>query len=279
MSVIQLGLIDTTRALDPDLVAGTAAALNIQVMRDLPQFWPIQATVRHLTDPTRVPAGVWPVRLVSALPAGAGGVHLDRNNQPCAFVLATPAIGDWTVAASHETIEMLIDPWGNRLQTARAIRIAGRSITDAKGEFGYLVEGCDPCEANRYGYTIQGIAVSDFITPHYYDAMPTPGSRYSFAGHITRPRRILPGGYVAFVDFATAEWRRIDFLGTKPRLSVLGHFRGKSIRRWTDRRAAKLTHPHQLHVTGTPRTTAASSPRPSGCTTPPGSATSAAAHP
>ena len=122
MSVIQLGLIDTTETLDANIVAAVAAALNIQVMRDLPQFWPIQATVRHITDPARIPAGVWPVRIVASLPAGAGGVHLDQNNQPCAFVLATPDVDEWSVAASHETIEMLIDPWGNRLQTARAIR-------------------------------------------------------------------------------------------------------------------------------------------------------------
>jgi hypothetical protein len=39
MSVIQVGLVDTTGALDSALVNAAAAALNIQVMRDLPQFW------------------------------------------------------------------------------------------------------------------------------------------------------------------------------------------------------------------------------------------------
>ena len=46
------------------------AALNIQVMRDLPQFWNVQATVRYLPEPSKVPAGVWPVQLVKRLPPG-----------------------------------------------------------------------------------------------------------------------------------------------------------------------------------------------------------------
>ena len=51
MSVIQVGLVDTTGALDSALLDATAAALNIQVMRDLPQFWNVQVTVRFLPNP------------------------------------------------------------------------------------------------------------------------------------------------------------------------------------------------------------------------------------
>ena len=50
MSVIQVGLVDKTGKLDPALVESTAAALNIQVMRDLPQYWNVKATVRHLPN-------------------------------------------------------------------------------------------------------------------------------------------------------------------------------------------------------------------------------------
>ena len=57
MSVIQVGLIDTTGKLDAELVQSVAAALNIQVIRDLPQFWNIQATVVHLPH-GKLPAGV-----------------------------------------------------------------------------------------------------------------------------------------------------------------------------------------------------------------------------
>jgi len=44
MSVIQVGLVDETGALDPKFVAAAAAALNIQVIRDLSEIWNVQAT-------------------------------------------------------------------------------------------------------------------------------------------------------------------------------------------------------------------------------------------
>ena len=41
MSVIQIGLVDKTGEIDLDLVHSAAMALNLQVTRDLPQFWPV----------------------------------------------------------------------------------------------------------------------------------------------------------------------------------------------------------------------------------------------
>jgi hypothetical protein len=240
MSVIQVGLVDTTGKLDTHLVQATAAALNIQVMRDLPQYWDIKATVRYLPDPKRIPVGVWPVFLVSKLPPGEGGVHLDKKNQPYSLVIGTPGSTDWTIDASHETLEMLVDPAGNRLQVSQAIEIAGRDVQDAAGQFEYLVEACDPCEANQYAYSIQGIAVSDFITPRFYDPVATPGTRYSFAGHVQRPRQILPGGYISFVDPQSDRVEQILFLGSTPELRDLGPASGPSLRVFVDGQTSSL---------------------------------------
>lgn len=234
MSVIQVGLVDKTGALDSALLQATAAALNVQVMRDLTQFWNVQATVRYLPDPKKIPVGVWPVFLVAQLPPGEGGVHLDKKNQPYSLVIGTPGSSDWTIDASHETLEMLVDPAGNRLQTSRAIEIAGKDTVDTAGEFEYLVEVCDPCEANKFAYSIQGIAVSDFITPHFYNPVVTLGTRYSFGGNIKKPRQILPGGYISFANPQDNEIQQILFLGPKPVLRNLGPARGLSLRMFVD---------------------------------------------
>ncbi|HTR10667.1 MAG TPA: hypothetical protein VMJ11_29230 [Paraburkholderia sp.] len=45
MTVIQVGLVDKTRTVDSAFMEAAAAAFNLQVMRDVPQFWNIQATV------------------------------------------------------------------------------------------------------------------------------------------------------------------------------------------------------------------------------------------
>jgi hypothetical protein len=234
MSVIQVGLVDATAGLDPALLHATAASLNIQVMRDLTQFWDIKATVRHLPDPNKIPAGVWPVLLVDKLPPGEGGVHLDQNHQPYSLVVGTPDNDDWTIDASHETLEMLVDPWGNRFQTSRAIGIVNGVVEDRAGEFNYLVEACDPCEGNQYAYSVHGIAVSDFITPHFYDPVAVPGTRYSFGGNIKKPRQLLPGGYISFVDTAKHEVEQILWLGAKPQHKNLGHAKGPSLRVFVD---------------------------------------------
>lgn len=236
MTVIQVGLVDTTGKMDPELVQAAAAAVNIQVTRDLPQFWPIQATVRYLPSASRIPSGVWPVQLVSQLPPGEGGFHLSKHNQPYAKVIATPGSDDWTVDVSHETIEMLVDPSGNRLQTSQAIVIDGNGVKDTTGEFGYLVEACDPCEADDYAYMIQGVAVSDFITPHFYDPVATTGTRYSFTGALKAPRQLLPGGYISYVDEEDGEMKQILWVDpSKPPVpNVLGKAEAKSLREWVD---------------------------------------------
>jgi len=235
MSVIQVGLADKTGELNPTLVQSVAAALNLQVIRDLPQFWNVQATVNYLPHPRHVPAGVWPVFLVKELPPGEGGVHLDRHNQPYAKVIASPDSDEWTIDASHETLEMLVDPWGNRMQSSTSIEIVKDGVEDGNSQFGYLVEACDPCEADEFGYPILGVQVSDFITPHYYDPVETTGTRYSFTGAIKRPRELLKGGYISFVDLDTDEWQQIVWVDPgPPQLRDLGPAQGRSLREWVD---------------------------------------------
>jgi hypothetical protein len=247
MSLVQVGLIDTTGKIDPDLMQSVAAALNVQATRDLPQFWPVQASVAYLPNAKRIPSGVWPVRLVASLPPGEGGYHTDKHNQPFAKVIATPDDDSWSIDASHETIEMLVDPYGNRLQSSIAIEIASDSIEDATGQFDYLVEACDPCEANDYGYQIQGVLVSDFITPHFYDSAVTPGTRYSFTGALKKPREVLPGGYISFVDPVADELEQILYLGPTPELRQLGPAGGAtSLREWVNNDLEKV-HGEELH--------------------------------
>ena len=209
MVVTQVVLVDQTHEIDPGLLHNAALALDSQVTQDLPRYWSgITANVSAVPALSAVPHGAWPVFLVRSLPPGEGGFHMDRHNQPYAKVIASPDDDSWTVDASHEIIEMLIDPYGNRMQLSEAIAISGNDVVDHAGTFNYLVEGCDPCEANNYAYDIAGIALSDFITPHFYDASVTPGTQYSFKGNLKRPRQLLPGGYISYMQ-PDGTWNQI----------------------------------------------------------------------
>jgi hypothetical protein len=241
MSITQVGLVDMTGKIDVDLIHSAAIALNLQVTRDLPQFWPVSATVFYLPNPKKIPAGVWPVQLVKTLPPDEGGFHSDKHKQPYAKVIASAEDTTWTIDVSHEILEMLVDPYGNRMQSSVAIEIVGGKIQDGTGQFGYLVEACDPCEDNSYAYTINGVAVSDFITPHFYDPMVTPGTRYSFTGAIKGPRQILPGGYISWVNAQKDEWQQLMYVDPSkpPTIQNIGKAdSGKSLREWIDGLAA-----------------------------------------
>ena len=70
----------------------------------------------------------------------------------------------------------------------------------------YLVEVCDPSEAAEHAYSCNGILVSDFYTPNYFDPVKAGGVRYSFTGAITEPLQVLLGGYLSWQD------PRVEFL-------------------------------------------------------------------
>jgi len=118
----------------------------------------------------------------------AAGIHLDKDGQPFALVTAGD---DWPLTACHEILEMLANPFGNRV-------IAGDSPKSDQGRVEFLVEVCDPSEAAEFGYTVNGVLVSDFYTPNYFDPIQAPGVRYSFTGALTEPRQVVAGGYLSW---------------------------------------------------------------------------------
>lgn len=209
-------------------ITRVAAALQKQVIRDFGPIWGVRATVDAFASLEDVPLGYWPI-IVGEEGQGGGGVHLSRNNQPFALVDLTP---DWTVTASHECLEMLADPFGNRL-------VAGDSPDPRrKGRVEFLVEVCDPCEVPSLGYTVNGVRVSDFYTPRYFDPSQQagmPGARYDFMGHIRSPRQVLPGGYLSWRE-PGGRWFQERFFGARPEFVFIGRFDKSfgSLRAWID---------------------------------------------
>ncbi|HLM35222.1 MAG TPA: hypothetical protein VK278_05525 [Gaiellaceae bacterium] len=201
MLPVHIALVSWTRRTDPRDLSHVAAALQKQAIRDLAPIWRVAATVDVFPTLRAVPAGYWPVVIVDDV-KGAAGYHQDSHGHPYALVEYSRS---WSLTASHEVLEMLCDPWGRRV-------VAGRSPKLDQGQVEFLVEACDPCESSAYAYTINGVLVSDFITPYYYDPRRTVGARYSFTGAVTRPRHILAGGYVSWWDPQTNHvWQQVWF--------------------------------------------------------------------
>ncbi|MEU9945333.1 hypothetical protein ACIP46_34705 [Streptomyces lavendulae] len=227
MLINQLALVSETKInkINPSQITRVAAALQKQATRDFAPLWQVNATVDAFDRLEDVPVGYWPLIVVDDVP-DAAGYHTDENGQPFSLIEFSDS---WSLTASHEMLEMLADPFGNRL-------VSGKSPHPDQGQARFLVEVADPSEADEFGYTVNGLLVSDFFTPHFYDPVTVPGTRYSFGGHITAPRTILRGGYISWEDAATGEWwQQTWFEGTKPTFRRLGKLSGSgSIREAID---------------------------------------------
>jgi hypothetical protein len=97
--------------IDVSELTRVAAALSKQVNRDFRPLWGVDATVDAFAKLEDVEIDYWPMIIVQDVP-GAAGVHLDRDGQPFALIEHS---GQWSLTASHECLEMLADPFGNRL--------------------------------------------------------------------------------------------------------------------------------------------------------------------
>jgi hypothetical protein len=199
----QVALVSEIDAVGLDELTRVSAALQKQVTRDLAPIWSVRATVDAFARLEDVPLGYWPIIVVQDVPEGAG-VHLDKDGQPYALVEYGPS---WSLTASHECLEMLVDPFGDRL-------VAGPSVKNGQGRVEYLVEVCDPSESEAFAYTTNGVLVSDFYTPHFFDPVGSNGTRYSFGGHIQRPRQVLKDGYLSWHEPVTDHWWQMIWFGT-----------------------------------------------------------------
>lgn len=207
-----------------------AAALQIQVSRDFTPLWGIDATISAFDRLEDVPTGYWPIIIRDDIGVNAAGIHLDHNKKPFGLVRSN---NRWTLTASHELLEMLADPMGNRIRNARAIGDDSRLVN-------YLVEVCDPSEAEEFGYLISGVLVSDFYLPEYFLSYVSGNQRYSFTGAIEKPLTILPGGYISWHEPSTDQWwQQTWFSGPEPTMVNLGVLDDVTLspRAWLDRKA------------------------------------------
>jgi hypothetical protein len=84
--------------------------------------------------------------------------------------------------------------------------------------------------------------VSDFITPRFYDPVVTAGTRYSFGGNIHRPRQLLPGGCISYVNTHKHDVEQILWVdgSAPPKHRVLGPATGTSLPVFTDGKTWQL---------------------------------------
>jgi len=228
MLTVHVALVSDTDAVSPREMTRVAAALDKQVTRDFGPLWAVRATVDPVFSLDDIPVGYWRIVLRERINApGADGFHKDRFGQPFALMALTDS---WSLTASHECLEMLADPFGDRM-------VPGPAIKRGEGRVSYLVEVCDPPESEEFAYTVNDVLVSDFITPAYYEPVKVEGVRYSFTGAVGHPRQVLEGGYISWRNQTNEHIEQLVVRKGKREFRDLGvwHPSSRSVREFVDR--------------------------------------------
>ena len=196
----------------------------------------MEATVDSFPDLEDVPIGYWPmiVRDDIGFP-GAAGIHLDDHGQPFALIMMSDS---WSLTAWHELLEMLADPFGNRL-------VPGQSPKPGQGRVEFLVEVCDPSEADRVRLHGQrrpdvGLLHAALLRPGSQPGRPVQLHRRD---HRRRGRSSRAATSAGTTPSSDHWWQQTWFTGKQPKFRDLGRFdaaQHRSLRAWID---SQTKHP------------------------------------
>jgi len=160
---------------------------------------PVWGTRAKLFKSTGFVKGAWAlVFLDDADHPGSLGYHdltPDGLPQSKVFVRTTLANGELvSVAASHELVEMLVDPAGNMMTTG-----PDRAAT-------YCYESADPVEETHFD--VDGIPMSNFVHPAYFHTFHRRGAMsFDHLGKVTKPFQPHSGGYQ--IVFKNGKWKHV----------------------------------------------------------------------
>jgi len=208
MPNIQIAVINACSILTDDQVSAVVPALQTQVSEHFAPAWGTDATLSFVAQGAQPPAGSWWLSILDDSDrAGNAGYH-DKTNEglPLGKVFARTDRDfglHWTVTASHELLEMLADP---------DITLSVFVHPGPNSGMLYAHEICDPCEDDSDGYQINGVLVSDFVYPAYFQSWHAPGSaQFDHLKKLNAPvPHLLSGGYLsAYNVMSGSGWQHI----------------------------------------------------------------------
>ena len=209
---IQIAVINESNTLNDSDAQAAVAALQKQVSKDFFPVWGVDASLSFVSRTAAVPPEAWQIVLLdNADQAGVLGYHdLTAAGLPLGKVFAGSELqhaSSWTNALSHETLEMLADPDIN-------LSVLVDDTQDRRGWL-FAYEVCDACQADSLGYQIDGILVSDFVYPTWFESFRAPDSTpFDRMEAISKPFQLAPGGYISVLRIDnTRGWQEITASG------------------------------------------------------------------
>jgi hypothetical protein len=178
-----ISIVNKSSILTDAQVAAIVPALRIQAS-DFCGAWKISTpTVRFGEIPTALPIYI----LDDSDQAQALGYHdVSTDWKPFARVFAKTdqKYGlKWTVTLSHELLELIADPWCNS-----AVQISNSAFV--------ALEVCDPVESDDQAQIINGVPLSNWVYPEWFDGTNKTGP-FDRMGRLQKPLALTHGGYVS----------------------------------------------------------------------------------
>lgn len=184
---MQVSLINQSTVVTDDQVKALMGCLQQQLDNDFSPVWGVNATLVFDQNPNNW----WLVFLDDSDQADALGYHdLTDNNLPIGKVFVKTSGDQWSVTASHELLEMLVDP------NVNLCSIKGSSTI-------YAYEVGDPVENDTY--QIGDYSVSNFVYPAWFEENASSG-QFDKLGNLTVPFTLSPGGYISYMDISNGNW-------------------------------------------------------------------------
>jgi hypothetical protein len=204
MQPVSVTVANKSSAVSDADVQKLVAALQIQVSTHLADAWNVDASITFVA-PEQPPGSSYRMLILddSDDPRGTG-YHYSDNTGTFAKVFARTAnkLGQswsWTVVASHELLEMLINPFGNRAAFVVSNDMDITGLAKATGITGvyYDLEICDPVYPDDCRYTIGDINVSNFVFPAWFAPWITTATRFDQSNKLTAAMQLAPGALIA----------------------------------------------------------------------------------
>jgi hypothetical protein len=203
-----IAIVNRSTLLGDEEVERALSDIQTQIHRDFFPVWGVDANLLFVGKNMRAPAETWQlVILDNSDQAGILGYHdLTPDGFPLGKVFARTESAyktQWTTSASHELLEMLVDP---------CINLCAVVTQHGKTKF-YAYECADACESDVYGYKIGATLVSDFVFPSWFERSSKLGTQFDFCGKIDGPFITLPGGFLQCFDVMAGDgWQQVENL-------------------------------------------------------------------
>jgi len=209
MTLAGIGIISRVQSVTLAQVSRVAAALAQQVTQHVCPAWELPApVVQAYPSLGDVPQAFGVLFLMADIADAFFGFHRTVDGRPVAFVRNGET---WSLYASHEAVEMTIDPVGTMF-------LPGPSPVAGQGEVEFLVEACDPVQDTPYH--LGGQVVSDFCLPAFYTPNPTAGAPLTHSASLVAPFSVGRDSYITW-RFQGDFWQ-LDRFGANPNAQNLG---------------------------------------------------------